>query len=143
MYNHPLGFSLYNLNNSKDNIKIMKKAIIFESEKATLQYASYYGIENDISCACCGSSIINYQIQLLLSLGVQEVVIALDRQYKEIGDDEFKHWTKKLEGFNKKFKSLVNISFIFDKEHNLEYKMSPVDAGKDTFLHLFKERVIL
>lgn len=25
MYNHPLGFSLYNLNNSKNNIKILKK----------------------------------------------------------------------------------------------------------------------
>lgn len=32
MYNHPLSFSLYNLNNSKENIKIIKKAIVFESE---------------------------------------------------------------------------------------------------------------
>ena len=31
-YNHPLGMNLYNLNNSKDNIKTMKKAIVFESE---------------------------------------------------------------------------------------------------------------
>ena len=29
MYNHPLGFNLYNLNNSKDNIRKIKKAIIF------------------------------------------------------------------------------------------------------------------
>ena len=33
MYNHPLGFALYNLNNSKDNIKKMKKVIIFERRK--------------------------------------------------------------------------------------------------------------
>lgn len=33
MYNHPLGFSLYNLNNSKDNISLIKKAIIFERRK--------------------------------------------------------------------------------------------------------------
>lgn len=33
MYNHPLGFSLYNLNNSKDNIKSIKKAILFERRK--------------------------------------------------------------------------------------------------------------
>ena len=31
-YNHPLGMNLYNLNNSKDNIKTIGKAIIFESE---------------------------------------------------------------------------------------------------------------
>lgn len=32
LYNHPLGFNLYNLNNSKNNIKIIEKAIVFESE---------------------------------------------------------------------------------------------------------------
>lgn len=30
LYNHPLGFNLYNLNNSKDNIRKIKKAILFE-----------------------------------------------------------------------------------------------------------------
>lgn len=35
MYNHPLGFALYNLNNSKDNIKKMKKVIIFERRKVS------------------------------------------------------------------------------------------------------------
>lgn len=33
MYNHPLGFNLYNLNFSKDNIKAFKKAIIFEGKR--------------------------------------------------------------------------------------------------------------
>ena len=51
MYNHPLGFNLYNLNNSKDNIKQMKKAFIFEGEKSCLLYQSYFGIENDLSVA--------------------------------------------------------------------------------------------
>lgn len=31
-YNHPLGMNLYNLNNSRNNIKQMGKAIIFEGE---------------------------------------------------------------------------------------------------------------
>lgn len=33
IYNHPLGMNLYNLNNSKDKIKLMKKAIIFEGKR--------------------------------------------------------------------------------------------------------------
>lgn len=33
MYNHPLSFNLYNLNNSKDNIRIIRKAIIFEGKR--------------------------------------------------------------------------------------------------------------
>ena len=56
-YNHPLGMNLYNLNNSKINIKNSGKAIIFEAEKSALQFQSYFGFENDIAVACCGSNI--------------------------------------------------------------------------------------
>ncbi len=88
MYNHALGFNLYNLNNSKDNIRIIKKAIIFEGEKSCLKYASYFGIDNDISVAVCGSSLTTYQVQLLKDLDVNEIIIAFDKQFREIGDDE-------------------------------------------------------
>ena len=40
MYNHPLGFNLYNLNNSKEAIKAIKKAIVFEGERFALVYLS-------------------------------------------------------------------------------------------------------
>ena len=88
MYNHPLFSNLYNLNNSKDNIKNIKKAIIFEGETSCLLYASYFGSENDISVAVCGSSLGSYQVQLLLDLGIEEMIIALDKQFQEIGDEE-------------------------------------------------------
>lgn len=140
LYNHPLGFTLYNLNNSKDNIRKMKKAIIGEGEKFCLMYASYFGQENDISVACCGSSLSSYQIQLLLDLGVEEIIIAFDKQFKKLGDEEHIAWTRKLKDINKKYSSKVKISFMFDKENLLEYKMSPIDNGKDIFLQLFKRR---
>lgn len=143
MYNHPLGFNLYNLNNSKENIKLIKKVIVFEGEKSPLLYASYFGIENDISVACCGSSLISYQVQLLLSLGVQEIIIAFDKQFKKIGDEEWKKWTEKLKNFHSKYGSLVQISFIFDKQNLLSYKASPIDHGKEIFMKLFKERINL
>ena len=88
MYNHPLFSNLYNLNNSKDNIKNIKKVIIFEGEKSCLLYASYFGSENDISVAVCGSSLGSYQVQLLLDLGIEEMIIAFDKQFQEIGDEE-------------------------------------------------------
>mgnify|MGYP003294679593 CR=1 FL=1 len=34
------------------------------------------GEDNDISVACCGSNLLSYQIELLLSLGVNEIIIA-------------------------------------------------------------------
>lgn len=143
LYNHPLGMSLYNLNNSKDNIKLIKKAIVFEGEKSTLLYQSYFGLENDISVACCGSSLSTYQVQELIDVGAEEIIIAFDRQFKEIGDEEFQHLKKNLLKLRTKYKNYVNISFIFDKNMITGYKDSPIDCGPEIFLQLFKERIIL
>ena len=143
LYNHPLGMNLYNLNNSKKNIKLMGKVIIFESEKSTLLYQSYFGIENDISVACCGSSLSAYQVQALIDAGAKEIIVAFDRQFKEINDDEFKRLTNKLIKLHNKFKNYVLISFIFDKNMITGYKDAPIDCGPEIFLKLFKERVIL
>lgn len=142
-YSHSLGLNLYNLNNSKDNIKRMGKAIVFESEKSTLQFQSYFGLENDISVACCGSSVSSYQIQLLIEDRVQEIIIAFDRQFQELGDSEFKRLKAKLLGLHKKYKNEVLISFIFDKHLITSYKASPTDEGPEKFMQLFKERIIL
>ncbi len=143
MYNHPLGFNLYNLNNSKNNIRAIHKAIVFESEKSTLQYCSYFGDDADISCAVCGSSLSTYQVNLLLSLGVEEIIIGFDRQYKEIGDEEWKKWTEKLKHLHNKYNGFCQVSFLFDKEHVLDYKDSPTDKGKDIFLYLLNNRIFL
>ena len=143
LYNHPLGMNLYNFNNSKKNIGVMKKAIIFEGEKSCLLYQSYFGLENDISVACCGSSVSAYQAQLLLDAGAEEIVIAFDRQFKEIGDEEFKHLKTNLLRLQGKYKNFATISFVFDKNKITGYKDSPIDCGPQTFLRLFRERIIL
>ena len=143
MYNHPLSFNLYNLNFTKNNISRMEKAFVFESEKSCLKYCSYFGAENDLSVAICGSSFIAYQAWLLINLGVKEIIVALDRQYKELGDDEFKKLVKNLKSIYNKYGKYTTISFMFDKEHLLGYKDSPIDKDKDTFLELYKRRIFL
>ena len=143
LYNHPLGMNLYNLNNSKQAISIIGKAIIVEGEKSCLQYQSYFGIDNDITVACCGSSISAYQIDMLIKAGAKEIIIALDRQFKEIGDDEFKRLKTNLIKLYNKYKNDVLISFIFDKNMITSYKASPMDHGPEIFLKLFKERIVL
>ena len=143
LYNHPLGMNLYGLNWSKDVIKTIKKAIIFESEKSCLLYASYFGWENNISVACCGSSVSAYQIQLLVEAGAEEIIIAFDRQFQEIGDNEFKKLKANLLKLHERYKNFVKITFIFDKNMITGYKASPIDEGKDKFLKLFKERIVL
>jgi len=142
-YNHPLGMNLYGLNWAKKAINILGKAIIFESEKSVLLYMSYFGIENNIAVACCGSNISAYHIHQLLAAGAKEIIVALDRQFQEIGDNEFNKLTASLTKLHTKFKQLATISFIFDKQMLTGYKDSPIDCGQEIFLNLFKNRVYL
>ena len=143
MYNHPLGFNLYNINNSKNHIKEFKKAIVFEGEKSPLLYSSYFGQENDITVACCGNNLSSYQFELLMSLGIEELIIAFDKQYKKIGDEEYQGWTKKLTDITKKYGKYVRITYMFDKENLLDYKDAPIDKGKNIFLNLYRKRFSL
>ena len=143
MYNHPLGMNVYNLSNSKNAINIIKKAIVFEGEKSALLYKSYFGVDNDISVACCGSNLSAYQVQLLIDSGAEEIIVAFDRQFQEIGDKEFKHLKTNLLKLYNKYKNFVKITFIFDKNMITGYKDSPIDCGPDKFLQLFKERIVL
>ena len=142
LYNHPLSMNLYNLNNSKDNIAKTHAAVVFESEKSCLQYQSYYGKENDISVAICGSSLSNYQVDLLKRVGAREIIIALDRQFQQIGDSEFKRLKAKLIHFYNKYNNSIRITAIFDKDMITPYKSSPSDCGAQIFERLLSERII-
>ena len=141
LYNHPLGLNLYNFNNSRCIIPKMRKAIVFEGEKSCLLYQTYFGFENDISVACCGSNLSSYQTQLLIDAGAQEIVIAFDRQFQNVGDDEYCHLLKNLKKLQMKYKNSVQISYILDRNKITGYKDAPVDKGPEVFLKLYKERV--
>ena len=143
MYNHPLSFNLYNLNNSKDNIKAFRKAVVFEGEKSPLLYRSYFGPDNDISVASCGSSLIQYQVWLLISLGAEEIIVAFDKQFKELNDKEHIKLVKNLKNIHRKYGQYVKISYLFDKGDLIGYKSSPIDHGPEVYMQMFKERVDL
>ena len=142
--NHPLAFNLYGLNKAKENIIDMKIAIIVESEKAVLQYISYFGTKSNICVAVCGSSISEYQFQLLMKCGIQELVIGFDKDFQELNTEEHQQVEKKLLKLYDKYNHRVNVSFLFDIENNtLGYKDSPLDCGKEAFLHLWRNRIMI
>lgn len=152
-YRYPKSFNLYGLYQNKDNIKKLKKAIIFESEKSVLKFASIYGQENNITLASGGMDISLYQRDLLLNLGIEEVIIALDKQYQleylkaEYKDTkQYKEYTKFVKGLYKIAKLFIgycNVSFILCWDDRLDYKDSPIDKSKDIFEELLKERYLI
>lgn len=59
-YSHPLSMNLYELNRNSKAISRNHLAIVAESEKFVLQYASYYGEESNIAVGICGSNLSKY-----------------------------------------------------------------------------------
>ena len=70
-------------------------------------------------------------------------MVAFDKQFQEIGDKEWEKLTKNLYNIHDKYGRFVQISYMFDKEDRLDYKMAPIDAGPDIFMELYKERVTI
>ena len=138
-YAHPLGKNLYGIHKTKEAIKKYKKVVIGESEKFVLQMETYYK-ENNISVAICGSTFSKFQAKMLLDLGVEEFIFALDKEYETIEDESI--YLKKI---YKKVKILldnnIKVTLIWDEINGLlGYKDSPKDKGKATYEKLVKNR---
>lgn len=141
-YKFQMGLELFGLNYNKVNIEKAKQVILLESPKSVMQ-ADSFSIPN----ICVGMFGMNFSLQklkLLLGLGVDKFYIALDKQYEEVGNTEYKAWEKKVNKIVDMVRPYANeISVIWDKGKLLDYKDSPTDKGEDIFIQLWNEREIL
>ena len=137
---HPTSQVLYGLDVNRDAIERTGIVILYEGEKSVLKMDTIYGSDN-ISVAVSGKNISKTHIQMLIELGVKEVVIAFDREYNSINEmnkkiEEYKRITKQMKHF-------FNISVIIDQDFLLPYKESPIDKGKDVFEKLLSTRIFI
>lgn len=121
--------NLYALCWNIENIKKEKKIIIFEAEKSVMKLDLFKLPSIGVSVGC--HSISEEQKKIILSLGVEEVIIAFDKDVEE------EHLIKQC----KMFSSIVNVSYIYDKVNLLQEKDSPVDRGLKRWNFLYKYRV--
>ena len=131
-YKHKLSMNAYGIDKNKEAISEYKKCIIFEAEKSVLKMDTIYG--NNPSVAVGGSSISEYQLNLLKTNGCEKVYLAFDREDGE-------KWESKLD---KICQRIVNFGLecyvIEDKEGKyLDLKMSPIDNGREVFEILLRE----
>lgn len=141
MYAHPLSQNLYGLYINEHAIRKKKKIMLVEAEKSVLQCDTMFGEEN-FTVALCGSYMSISQRDLILSLGVDEVVIALDKQFKHHEDEEADKWAKHIRGkIINLLAPYVRVSVLWDSEELLAYKDSPTDKSKDTLLKLMEKKI--
>jgi hypothetical protein len=142
-YSHPLGSNLYGLYENAETIKKLKKVVIFESEKSVLMIDHFYK-GNNFSVAVCGSSLSQTQINLLLSLGVEEITLAFDKENDN--DDESKQtldYEAKLLKLVQPYASIFDMYVVFDYDGLLGPKDSPIDKGKEIFEQLLSKKIYI
>lgn len=139
-YTHPLQYNLYGLNINKETIEKTKKIIIVESEKGVMQLDSMYP-NGSMAVALSSSNLSNFQRDMIIDLGVTEVIFALDKQYQKKHTEEYAKYQKKIMKMAKKFTNFTDVSIMWDTKDLLDYKDSPTDKGKEVFEELFKTRI--
>lgn len=141
--NHPTGATLYGLYENKENIESVKKVVLFESEKSVLQLDSFYH-GYGIGVCMSGSSFSDRQLDLIKNLDIDEVIIAVDKEFEKIGDDLERYYAEKIEKtIANKIKPYKNVSVVWDKKGLINTKDSPTDNGRDVWIELFRNRISL
>ena len=146
-YKFNVGSTFFGLNHNTEAIKRTRRVIICESEKAVMQGDTYFG-KNNIILGMYGSAMTTTKRDIILDLGVEEVVIAIDFDYikEEYHNEElyenltaWEIYENKVYKIADKFKGWCNVSVIID--YNPLYDGAcPTDYGKEKFIKLYKNR---
>ena len=150
-YRYPMSHNIYGLYQNQHNIRRNKRAIVFESEKSVLLYASMYGNENNIAVALSSMNMSLYQRDLLLDLDIAEVIFCLDKQYTleclETKEGEeyrgFVSYVKKLKKLTSMFMNYCHVSVVLCWDERIGYKDAPIDRGREVFEELLNEKYLV
>ena len=136
----PSSGCLYGYDQNKAAIEKSRQVLLFESEKSVLR-ADSWNIHNAL--AVFGSNISKRHIEMLLELGVNDVVLCFDSDYRQVGDDDFQFFVAKICKLVGKLRGYFNISIIYNNQGYDGYKYSPVDFTYDQFMTLYERRAKL
>ncbi|GAA0071712.1 hypothetical protein UT300003_32370 [Clostridium sardiniense] len=137
----PTRMYFYGLNFNIENIKKIKKVILVESEKAVMQIDTMLNGEG-FALALSSSSLHLIQVEILKGLGIEEVIIGLDKEFSEYGSKEEKLYAMKIrKSLINKLLPYFNVSVMWDQNNLLKIKESPTDRGVEIFTKLYNNRI--
>jgi len=141
MLSYPTSLNWYGLYQNRETIVKTKQVIIFEAEKSVLQLDTMMNGHGN-GLALSGSSISDWQINELMKLDINEVVVGLDKDYRD--ESGYNIHANMIVKMFSKLLIRFNVTVIFDDVDGLlNYKDSPTDKGKEIFLKLMRTRKVL
>ena len=132
--------ALYGYDQNKAAIEKSRQVLLFESEKSVLR-ADSWNIHNTL--AVFGSNISKRHIEMLLELGVNDVALAFDSDYRQMGDADFQFFVAKMKKLASKLKPYFGVSIIYNNQGYDAYKCNIMDLPYDQAMTLYERRAIL
>lgn len=140
-YKFPTNEFLYGIDKTKVGMAKHKKCLIVEAEKSVLQADTYFGDDN-FTVALYGKSFSKKKLDMILSQGVDEIIIGLDFDYLKVHDEDFNIFEKNVLKIADMCKGFCKVSALVSyKGHKM--KDSPTDNGKGFYLKLYNEREVI
>lgn len=134
-------FQLYGAYEHQKGIQQRRSVILVEGEKSVMLDDVFYG-DYANTVAVCGNHTNKYHISLLTDkLGVNEIIIAFDKEYDDWRSEEANKYRANIEKICRSYKDKASFSYIWDYEGLLKRKDSPFDKGKEIFEHLYRKRI--
>lgn len=136
----PSSGCLYGYDQNKSAIEKSRQVLLFESEKSVLK-ADSWNIHNTL--AVFGSNISKRHIEMLLGLGVNDVVLCFDSDYQQVGDDDFKFFVAKMKKLASKLRPYFSTSIVYNNQGYDAYKCNMMDLPYDKAMKLYESRAVL
>lgn len=140
-YKFPSKAMFYGLWHTQHGIRKHKKCVLGEAEKFVLACDTYFG-EDNFSVGLFGQSLSKIKIDTLISLGVEEVIIAIDFDYDDIYGEEYQKYRKDVLKMANKLKPYFEVTVMRSTKGHKK-KDSAGDNGKDFYMNLWNKRIKL
>lgn len=79
---------------------------------------------------------------MLLALGVNDVVLCFDSDYKQVGDDDFKFFAAKMKKLASKLSPYFAVSICWNNQGYDAYKCNIMDLPYDKAMKLYESRTV-
>ena len=93
---------------------------------------SFFGEDNFV-LSLCGSTLNQFQAELILSMGVEKVILAPDKDYISQPDSVFKDKVKKMA---RHFINKAQVTVIMDTRNVMDYQECIMDREKDEIINI-------
>lgn len=141
-YKFATGGVLYGLYQNMETIKKTRTVWLLEGEKSVLKADTWFGA-NSVATALFGSAISKQQIKQLAELEVEKVVVMLDSDFKNIGDEDYNNFLEKTNKIIKALNPYFSVELCYNNIGLDGYKYSPFDFSKNEFNRLYENREVV